>query len=244
METNLATKLTTNQRFCLDFDKKKMTPGVQACELKHRELTVYLKNPLIQKKLERKTQEKVIVSAKTMEIMIAFSDWVKALPSPGLSPLYQIILLGFYLKDDALMCQQLKSLGFGAVAEIIYDQYSKNTREQIEDQQVWFNFFIKNWKIALQLVDKNIQTHCLQACYQVQAQSLLTQKKINERQYQLVIQLQNSVSIRDKKSLLYCSWYRALYKGLTKRTQERDFNLICEEGFVQRLGKSKFEVSI
>jgi hypothetical protein len=240
--TNDATCGAQNPQFSIDFDKKKLTAQALHCEASHQRLQVWLNHPLIQLNFEQVINEKVIISKRPMEIIVAFTQWQKTLPKPGLSELYQTLLLAYYLSDLSLMGQQLRNLGFGLVADYILEFYDEDIKFESCDQQAWFELFFEAWEWALLHVEKDIRTYCIEACYKAHAQCLLDNNTINQRQYQLLIQLQKETKIRDKKALSYSLWYRGLYTGLTKRTQERDFNLICEHGFVQMKGKSEFVV--
>jgi hypothetical protein len=240
--TNHATGTGQDSSFQIDFDKKKLTALALRCEATHQRLHLWLNHPLIQLGLEQSIHEKVIVSKKSMDLIVAFSRWQKTLPRPGLSELYQTILLAYYLKDFGVMGQQLRAQGFETVADELLRFYTQEKTLEDCSQQHWFELFFKSWESALIFLEKKIQGFCFESCFKAQAITLLEDKKINQRQYELLTQLHKEPKMRDKKSLSYSLWFRALYKGLTKRTQERDFNLICEYGFVQMKGKNEFVV--
>jgi hypothetical protein len=193
----------------------------------------------------------------------AFAAWKTQIQ--GLAPLYRILAEIYYLnalQPQGLMQtavnfvqlhQELIHLGFGPVADKILVFYAQqeeilasalasayHARGKKFHQQPWFQLFFEAWDWALQQLDQIIQAHCFEAVFYAQAQAVLNQESLNDRQHQLLMQLAQEKNTRDKKTLSQTLWYRSLYRGLTKRTQERDFHLLCTLGFVTLRDKQEF----
>lgn len=197
----------------------------------------------------------------------AFMGWREELSSQSISQLYRGLLTVYYLTfiqpmgavqtalNFVLLSQVLQKMGFGVVGDHILKFYAQHkevvsetlsmchhARNKRYHQQPWFQLFFEAWTWAIETLEHDIQAYCLQSCFEAHALKLLGNKTINERQYQLIKQLQDETVIRDKKSMSFALWYRILYKGLTRRTQERDFQLMCELGFIKMRGKQEFEM--
>jgi hypothetical protein len=191
--------------------------------------------------------------------------WRQQLSSSALSPLYQALISIYYLAivqpmsaiqtafNFVLLHQTLQKMSFGVIADKILDFYAQHenivadtlamcyhARDKRYHQQPWFQLFFEAWTWALDMTEKELQYYCFGSCIKAKAVSLLENKVLNERQYQLLMQLQHEKNTRDKKNLGLSLWYRVLYKGLTKRTQERDFQLLCEQGLISLRGKQSF----
>lgn len=205
---------------------------------------------------------------QVLSVLDAFMGWRNSLPKQKISPLYQALITVYYLTiiqpmgmvqtafNFVFLRQELEKLGFDVVGDYILEFYyhhedivadalasSYHARGKKFHQQHWFQLFFEAWSWALKQIEQDIQKFCFESCFNAHALTLLDNKTLNERQYQLLKQLQHEKSVRDKKALTLSVWYRVLYRDLTKRTQERDFNLLCEQGFVVMDGKNGFEVS-
>lgn len=200
-----------------------------------------------------------------MEQLDELMTWRRALPSKTVSELYRTLLTIYYLTliqpmgavqtafNFVLLHQELRALGFGVVADYVIHFYSMHedivaaalascthAQDKLYHQHPWFQLFFEAWDWALVQVNEEVRSYCFESCFQAQALAYLETKVFNERQYQFLIQLKNDTTLRDKKTLYQAVWYRVLYRGLTKRTQERDFQLLCEQGFVIMRGKMEF----
>lgn len=186
----------------------------------------------------------------------ALIRWRESLSQQRLSPLYQTLISTYYLTliqplgiiqtafNQVFLYHALQTMEFGVVADYILMFYAEHetilattlascyhARHKKYHQQPWFQLFCEAWDWALTKIDQEIQAYCFNALYLAKAQVYLDDKTLNERQYRLAMHLLQETD-RERKSLQRCLWYKTLYQGLTKRTEERDYALLLELGFI------------
>lgn len=205
-----------------------------------------------------------LISEQLDELM----SWRRQLPTKLVSELYRALLTVYYLTliqpmgaiqtafNFVLLHQELRALGFGLVADYILQFYSTHedivasalascvhAKDKKFHQHLWIQLFFEAWDWAVTELNQQIRTLSLESCFYAQAYAQLNNKTLNERQYQFLLQMKNDKKARNKKTLSQAVWYRVLYRDFTKRTQERDFQLLTELGFVVMQDKNSFILS-
>lgn len=198
------------------------------------------------------------------ERMNCWCAWVNSPACLSLAPEYRALLAVFYLQSIhpfetsqaslsiALLTYLLRRAGFGDMAEGVaaffcQDEHVLSTVFIATQKSQHLHYFQSQWILHYLTALEAFLIDTQQMVHQKHQQALFDQARfnggLNERQQALIEQLMVNKTLRDKKALSRSAFYRALYIKQSRRTQERDFKIICDKKLIIMIDVSAFKLA-
>lgn len=179
----------------------------------------------------------------------AWLAWVNGEKCMNLAPEYRAVLCVYYLQivhpvgkrqaciNMALLTYLLRCAGFDDVAEGVAYHFCADEHQLTKifiatQKSQHLKFFQTQWIMHYLAILQQFLRDSKIIMQQKYDQALFDQARhsaeINERQSALIDQLILNRNLRNKKILIQSSFCRALYSKQSRRTQERDFKVLCD----------------